>query len=101
MKVKLVITLILLSITLLFVYQNTDLIQVDFLAWSVDVSLALLVIFAFAVGLSLGWVLNSYLRFSRQRKKTKEEARKAEQAITEPVSTPSIPGETESDAQQG
>ena len=101
MKVKLVISIILLSIAFLFVYQNTDLVPIDFLAWSVDISLALLVLFAFAVGLASGWLLNSFLRFSRNRKKSKEEASKqAKQAISETVPVTSTTGETKADAPQ-
>jgi uncharacterized membrane protein YciS (DUF1049 family) len=101
MKVKLVISIILISIMVLFVYLNTDLVSIDYLAGSVDVSLALLVLFAFAAGLAIGWLLNSYLRFSRNRKKSKEESSKqAEQGITETESVTSTTGETKSDAQQ-
>jgi uncharacterized integral membrane protein len=99
MKVKLVIIIILLTVASFFVYQNTDLVSIDFLVWSVDVSLALLVLFAFAAGLCIGWFLNSYLRFSRKRKRSKEESsRQAEQAIAETVSTAPTTGETKSDA---
>ena len=100
MKVKLVISIILISIMVLFVYLNTDLVSIDYLAGSVDVSLALLVLFAFAAGLAIGWLLNSYLRFSRNRKKSKKESSKqAEQGITETESVTSTTGETKSDAQ--
>jgi uncharacterized membrane protein YciS (DUF1049 family) len=99
MKVKLVISIILISIMVLFVYLNTDLVSINYLAGSVDVSLALLVLFAFAAGLAIGWLLNSYLRFSRNRKKSKEESSKqAEQGITETESVTSTTGETKSDA---
>ena len=99
MKVKLVISIILISIMVLFVYLNTDLVSIDYLAGSVDISLALLVLFAFAAGLAIGWLLNSYLRFSRNRKKSKEESSKqAEQGITETESVTSTTGETKSDA---
>jgi uncharacterized membrane protein YciS (DUF1049 family) len=99
MKVKLVISIILISIMVLFVYLNTDLVSINYLAGSVDVSLALLVLFAFAAGLAIGWLLNSYLRFSRNRKKLKEESSKqAEQGITETESVTSTTGETKSDA---
>ena len=102
MKVKLVISIILLSVAFLFVYQNTDLVSIDFLAWSVDISLALLVLFAFVAGLTIGWLLNSFLRFSRNRKKSKEEtSKKAEQALSATVPGTSTSGETKSDAQQG
>ena len=101
MKVKLVISIILISIMVLFVYLNTDLVSIDYLAGSVDVSLALLVLFAFAAGLAIGWLLNSYLRFSRNRKKSKKESSKqAEQGITETESVTSTTGEIKSDAQQ-
>jgi uncharacterized membrane protein YciS (DUF1049 family) len=101
MKVKLVISIILISITVLFVYLNTNLVSIDYLAGSVDVSLALLVLIAFAAGLTIGWLLNSFLRFSRTRKKSKEESNKqAKQAITETESVTSTTGETKSDAQQ-
>ena len=101
MKVKLVISIILISIMVLFVYLNTDLVSIDYLVGSVDVSLALLVLFAFAAGLASGWLLNSYLRFSRNRKKSKEESSKqAEQGITETETVTSTTGETKSDAQQ-
>lgn len=93
MKVKLVISIILLTVAILFVYQNTDLVSVDFLAWSVELSLALLVLFVFAAGLTLGWLLNSYLRFSRNRKKAKQGLlNQSEQAVSEAVTTPSSTG---------
>ena len=99
MKVKLVISIILISIMVLFVYLNTDLVSINYLAGSVDVSLALLVLFAFAAGLAIGWLLNSYLRFSRNRKKSKEDSSKqAEQGITETESVTSTTGATKSDA---
>ena len=81
MKVKIVISIILISIMALFVYLNTGLVSIDYLAGSVDISLALLVLFAFAAGLTIGWVLSSYRRFSHKRKKLKQESNKqSEQA---------------------
>jgi uncharacterized membrane protein YciS (DUF1049 family) len=98
MKVKLTVSIILLSVAGLFVYQNTDLVAVDFLTWSVDVSLALLVLCVFAVGLAIGWLMSSYLRFSRNRKKMKKESMlQDQQAMKEAVSTSSTAGEIKSD----
>jgi hypothetical protein len=46
--------------------------------------------------------LNSYLRFSRNRKKSKEEAgKRAEQSKSETGSVTSTSGEIKSDVQQG
>lgn len=101
MKVKLIIIIILLSVTCFFVYQNTDPVAVDFLTWSVDISLALLVLCVFVAGLAIGWLLSGYLRFSRKRKKMKETSRiQAEQTRQESVPTPSSPGEIKSDEPQ-
>ena len=101
MKVKLVISIILISIMVLFVYLNTGLVSINYLAGSVDVSLALLVLFAFAAGLAIGWLLNSYLRFSRNRKKSKEESSKQVEQDRSQTTSVSFPtGETKSDAQQ-
>jgi uncharacterized integral membrane protein len=100
MKVKLVISILLLCLAFLFVYQNTDLVSIDFLVWSVDLSLSLLVLFVFAGGLTIGWLLSSYLRFTRNRKKTKEEAsQQAELIKTNTEAVRPNTGETKSDAQ--
>jgi uncharacterized integral membrane protein len=69
MKIKLGISLLLAFLIILFVTQNTEVVQVTFLAWSVQVSLVLLVFIMLWVGMVLGWLLNSYLRFSRARKR--------------------------------
>lgn len=74
MKVKLVISIILAALVLVFGYQNTELVQIAFLAWSIEISLALLVFVALGTGLAIGWLVSSYLRFSRNRRKAKEEA---------------------------
>ncbi len=98
MKVKLIVIIILLSVICFFVYQNTDLVAVDFLTWSVDISLALLVLCVFAAGLAIGWLLSYYLRFSRKRKEVKETSRiQTEQTSKQSVPTPSTPGGIKSD----
>ena len=98
MKVKLVISLILAVLFFVFGYQNTEVVQVAFLIWSVEVSLALLVFITLGAGLALGWMLSSYLRFSRNRKRSKAVvSAQTENAVTENVSTPSIAGDKNTD----
>lgn len=102
MKVKLVISLILAVLFFVFGYQNTEVVQVDFLVWSVDISLALLVFITLGAGLALGWMLSSYLRFSRNRKRLKAvDSPQTENAVTDKVSTPSIAGDKKTDEQEG
>jgi uncharacterized integral membrane protein len=91
MKVKLVISIVLTAIATVFVSQNTEVVQVNFLTWSVVISLALLVFFALGTGLVIGWLLSSYLRFARNRKRLKEEAgTQTEGAVAQTDSSSSI-----------
>ena len=69
MKIKLVISAILAFLVIIFVSQNTTVVSVTFLAWSLELSLVLLVFIMFWIGMVIGWLLNSYQRFSRTRKR--------------------------------
>lgn len=71
MKIKLGISLLLAILAFIFISQNTETVKVDFLFWSTEMSLVLLVFIILAAGVIIGWVLNSYLRFSRNRKQVK------------------------------
>ena len=71
MKVKLGISLILAVLAFIFITQNTETVRVTFLSWSIEMSIALLVFIILGVGIILGWSLNSYLRFVRNRKRAK------------------------------
>jgi len=69
MKIKLGITIVLAFLAFVFITQNTEVVQVTFLAWSVEISLVLLVFIMLGAGIIIGWLLNSYLRFARNRKR--------------------------------
>lgn len=69
MKIKLGISALLAFLVFVFVTQNTEVVQITFIAWSVQISLALLVFVMLWAGIIIGWLLNSYLRFSRARKR--------------------------------
>ena len=71
MKLKLGISLFLAFLAFVFIYQNTETVVVDFFAWSVEMSLVLLVFIILGMGVIIGWLLNSYLRFTRNRKQVK------------------------------
>ena len=86
MKIKLGISILLAFLAFIFISQNTETVRVEFFAWSVAMSLVLLVFIVLVTGIIIGWFLNSYLRFSRNRKQvnaqenmqTKEVATKEE-----------------------
>ena len=71
MKIKLGISLVLAFLVFIFISQNAETVRVEFLAWSIEMSLVLLVFIILGAGIIIGWLLNSYLRFVRNRKQTK------------------------------
>ena len=71
MKVKLSISIVLALLAFIFISQNAETVRVDFLAWSVEMSLVLLVFIILGTGVIIGWSLSSYLRFVRNRKQVK------------------------------
>ncbi len=71
MKIKLAISLLLAILAFIFISQNTETVRVDFLVWSVEMSLVVLVFIILGTGIIIGWLLNSYLRLVRNRKQIK------------------------------
>ena len=68
MKIKLGISLVLAFLAFVFISQNAETVRVEFLAWSIEMSLVLLAFILLGAGIIIGWLLNSYLRFVRNRK---------------------------------
>ncbi len=66
MHFKLVLSLILTSIIILFVIQNVEVVEISFLFWSLAMSRALLLFFVLAAGIIIGWLMHSFLNHQRQ-----------------------------------
>lgn len=71
MKIKLGISLVLAFLVFVFISQNTESVRVEFLFWSVEMTIVLLVFIILGTGIIIGWLLHSYLRFVRSRKQLK------------------------------
>ncbi|MEO6785668.1 MAG: LapA family protein [Chthoniobacteraceae bacterium] len=54
-KLKLVAALLLLLMVLAFAFQNTSVISLRFLGWTLELSQALMIFGTFIAGLLLGW----------------------------------------------
>lgn len=94
MKIKLGISLILAILAFIFITQNIEPVMVDFLAWSAEISVALLVFVMLGTGIIIGWLLSSYLRFARKRKQIKgQENIQAEADSTQKESDITIQGD--------
>jgi len=66
MNIKLIITLILIGLAVLFIIQNTAVVEIHFLFWKLSMSRSLFMFFLFAIGIIAGWIGHSY--FSHHKK---------------------------------
>jgi putative membrane protein len=53
---KTIIFLILIALVIIFVIQNTQVVEFQFLAWKVSMSRALLLLGTFGIGIAVGWL---------------------------------------------
>ncbi|MDD5723733.1 MAG: LapA family protein [Syntrophales bacterium] len=67
MNTKLVISLILAGLAVLFIIQNVTVVEIRFMFWTLSMSRALLIFFLLAIGVVIGWSAHS---FSISRRET-------------------------------
>lgn len=60
MHPKLIISLLLSALALIFILQNVTVVEVRFLFWSLAMSRALWMLLLLAIGVIVGWLLHSY-----------------------------------------
>jgi uncharacterized integral membrane protein len=65
MKLKVIASVILAGLALVFIFQNVTIVNIRFLFWTLEISRSLLMVSFFVTGLLAGWLLHSY---SMQRK---------------------------------
>ncbi len=56
---KLIIGVILGVLILIFIFQNTTVVDIQLLFWKISMSRALMVLIVFGVGIILGWIFCS------------------------------------------
>ena len=74
MRIKLAFSLILACLAVTFIVQNTAIVKIDFLAWTLEISLASLVFIMLGTGIVFGWLLNSFIRYSENRRRAKDQS---------------------------
>ncbi|MBU0681625.1 MAG: LapA family protein [Proteobacteria bacterium] len=67
MHSKLVVSLILAGLAVLFVVQNVAVVEISFMFWSIAMSRALLIFFVLATGIVIGWLLHGYFFLNRDQ----------------------------------
>jgi uncharacterized integral membrane protein len=66
MNLKIIVSVILAGLALLFLIQNIEVININFLFWTLSISRSLLMFSVLLVGLILGWLLHSHSIQSRK-----------------------------------
>ena len=74
MQFKLVISLILTGLAVLFVIQNAAVVEISFMIWTISMSRSLLIFFLLSLGIIIGWLMHSYV--IHRRNDAKQEKRK-------------------------
>jgi uncharacterized integral membrane protein len=68
MNFKITLVVILVCLALIFVAQNIQVVTVSFLFWEMSMSRAVLIFFTLLIGFIIGWFLNSYLSYRKDKK---------------------------------
>ena len=67
MKIKLVLSLVVTAFIVLFPLQNTTIVEIKFLFWSLSMSRSLMIVVFVALGVAIGWMLRSNVSFKKLR----------------------------------
>ena len=68
-NIKLIISLVLAVLVLVFIIQNAAVVELHFLFWTISMSRSLMIIFVLFIGLVIGGIIGSHFL---QRKPTSE-----------------------------
>lgn len=68
MNVRAVLTLFLTVLSVVFVLQNTEVVGIRFLFWTLSMSRVLLILLFLAVGVLIGWLLHGLFDAGRRRR---------------------------------
>jgi len=64
---KLSTSLVLLVLATIFLIQNTQVVQISIIFWSISMSAAIMVVTLLVVGILIGWFLNGYLSNKKEK----------------------------------
>ncbi|NNF62486.1 MAG: LapA family protein [Gammaproteobacteria bacterium] len=65
MRVKIAIAAVLLVLVSLFAVQNSQVVEIRLLMWTVEISRALLIYLMLVIGIVIGWFMRAIWRLSR------------------------------------
>jgi putative membrane protein len=72
---KFIIGIIIGILVIVFMVQNVEIVDIKFLAWSVSMQRAIMILIVFVVGIGIGFVIRS-IGYRKKKKKEEEEEEK-------------------------
>lgn len=66
MNAKLILTLVLIGLVVVFIIQNVAVVEIHFLFWKLSMSRSLFIFFLMAIGIVTGWLLHSYFLYHKK-----------------------------------
>jgi uncharacterized integral membrane protein len=67
MNIKLITGLAIICLIAIFIIQNIAVVEVHIFFWTLEMSLVLLILVLFGIGLALGWLLKDYLTHRKKK----------------------------------
>jgi len=68
MNFKLISGLIIVCLILIFIIQNIAIVEIRLVFWTIEISLALLILILLGLGMVAGWLLNDYFKYRKKIK---------------------------------
>ena len=69
MNGKLIFLCVLTGLVILFIVQNTLVVKIQLLFWSLEMSRALWMLLLLSIGIIIGWVLHGYFNYRKKHRK--------------------------------
>ena len=66
MKPRLTVTVVLLLLVALFAWQNSEIVEVEFLLWGISIPRSVLIFLVLIVGFVAGWFFRGMVRIVRR-----------------------------------
>jgi uncharacterized integral membrane protein len=72
---KFIVGIIIGVLVIVFMVQNVETVDIQFLTWTAHLSRALMILIVFVIGIGIGWVIRS-IGYRKKKKKAKSEEEK-------------------------
>ena len=71
MNYRIILSLVLILVTLLFILQNTSVVEFRFLIWTIAMSRSLMFFLLLGTGVLIGWILHGHTVTRRKHRQTR------------------------------